>query len=396
VDHVVAQTASFSGANVLLQSALAVSAAASYAVFRGGSSSTKTGAVTEPAAHETSSDSAVSESELEEMRSALAEAQAALNLNAEKTVRQELENAQLKQRLQETRIEISQLAGDKENTEISDDLERASVLVENLESQIEGLQTKLVEEQLAGDVAVEDADSRAAQLADQLQATQRTANKLSGELETYRKEAHDFDAKQALTNLQLKSQQEKIELLEKKVAESSGVTEQKLKEKQVKINELTKNLEKVSVENKSLAERLEETEARLELEKAGSLAAAKKKAMAMLNEYDVTNMGDADVKRSEGEMSREYASPQNSQALAEQSLPPPPPVANSETTNGEWLQAYDVERDIHYWYNNLTLETVWELPDGARVHESSGADRNPGRDEDLPKHFEGPSGLNSR
>ena len=40
------------------------------------------------------------------------------------------------------------------------------------------------------------------------------------------------------------------------------------------------------------------------------------------------------------------------------------------------------------------METVWELPEGARVHDSV-VDRAVG-DDDLPKHFEGPSGLNSR
>jgi hypothetical protein len=40
------------------------------------------------------------------------------------------------------------------------------------------------------------------------------------------------------------------------------------------------------------------------------------------------------------------------------------------------------------------METVWELPEGARVHDSV-VDRAAG-DDDLPKHFEGPSGLNSR
>ena len=74
-----------------------------------------------------------------------------------------------------------------------------------------------------------------------------------------------------------------------------------------------------------------------------------------------------------------------------------PSEASYETAGlmeqGEWLQAYDADREIHYWYNNLTMEVVWELPEGAHVHQSVSDGRGPN---DLPKHFEGPSGLNSR
>ena len=89
-------------------------------------------------------------------------------------------------------------------------------------------------------------------------------------------------------------------------------------------------------------------------------------------------------------------------------FPPPPEVEDTYAeasgafargaladldTPGEWLQAYDTERELHYWYNNVTMETAWELPAGARVR---GGAADSGEDDDLPRHFEGPSGLNSR
>ena len=130
---------------------------------------------------------------------------------------------------------------------------------------------------------------------------------------------------------------------------------------------------------------------------AGSLAAAKKKAMAMLDSYDVTQMSGDGGDPAQGELAMR-------EALGRRAEFPPPPGAGAfpgaQTSSppagsaGEWLQAYDVEREIHYWYNNITMETVWELPEGARVHDSV-VDRAAG-DDDLPKHFEGPSGLNSR
>jgi hypothetical protein len=69
-----------------------------------------------------------------------------------------------------------------------------------------------------------------------------------------------------------------------------------------------------------------------------------------------------------------------------------PGAAAAGVKEGEWLQAYDAGREFHYWYNNVTMEVLWELPEGARVHQSVS---NHGAKE-LPKHFEGPSGLNSR
>ena len=253
------------------------------------------------------------------------------------------------------------------------------------------------EERVTGGLKVEDASSRAEQLADQLQATQRTANKLAGELEAYRREAYDFDAKQALTNLQLKAAHEKVDALQEVVSEADAKAEARVREKASKIAELTKKIESLASDKAALETRLEETEQRLELEVAGSLAAAKKKAMAMLDSYDVTQMSGDGGDPAQGELAMREALGRRAE------FPPPPgaaPFPGAQTSSppagsaGEWLQAYDVEREIHYWYNNITMETVWELPEGARVHDSV-VDRAAG-DDDLPKHFEGPSGLNSR
>ena len=392
-----AQTAAFSGADVLLRGALAVAAASgSYAVFSKKGGSSKTSAIAERAApavtESTLAEAELAEmrAELAEMRAELAEAQAKLKAESDKNEKLETQNAEPARAVEET---VAATFAESDPISSSDAGERASELVESLEHQIEALQLRLEEEKANGGYKLEDASSRAAQLADQLQATQRAANKLSCELESYRRKAHDFDAKQALTNLQLKAAREKIETLEKKVRESDAKTETRVKEKTSRITELENTLKRMTSARKALEERLEETETRLEMEVAGSLAAAKKKALAMLDAYDVSPMtAEGDSERN-GEKLRENAE-----------FPQPPggsgvfPGAPSETRRseapGEWLQAYDVERQIHYWYNNITMETVWELPEGARVHDSV-VDRIAG-DDDLPKHFEGPSGLNSR
>lgn len=40
---------------------------------------------------------------------------------------------------------------------------------------------------------------------------------------------------------------------------------------------------------------------------------------------------------------------------------------------GEWLRAFDSVTSQHYWYNSVTLEAAWELPTGAKIHESVSA-----------------------
>ena len=52
--------------------------------------------------------------------------------------------------------------------------------------------------------------TRTQQLADQLNATQRTAAELSKELEKTQRAAEDFEARRRLVELQLKTAQEKI------------------------------------------------------------------------------------------------------------------------------------------------------------------------------------------
>jgi septal ring factor EnvC (AmiA/AmiB activator) len=413
VDHVVAQTAAFSGADVLLRGALAVAAASgSYAVFRGSGAAraeTKTAAVADPglatenatATDDTRSSSGETDSaerRIAETERRLATTRNELDAQTARNDALEFEKASLVSALEEATRDVEEARDDILSRASSDAATtRATELVSSLESQIEALRLEMDEERFAGGRKVEDASSRAEQLADQLQATQRTANKLACELETYRREAYDFDAKQALTNLQLKAAHEKIEALQKVVLEADAKTEARVREKESKIAELTKKVESLSSKASALETKLEETETRLELEVAGSLAAAKKKAMAMLDAYDVTQMGADGDDAAAGELAMR-------EALGRRAEFPPPPGAGGfpgaqvpsppAGSDGEWLQAYDVEREIHYWYNNITMETVWELPEGARVHDSV-VDRTAG-DDDLPKHFEGPSGLNSR
>ena len=85
-------------------------------------------------------------------------------------------------------------------------------------------------------VKLMDEATRAAQLADQLQLTQRTANKLAVEVEGYRKDADDFNAKQALAHLQLKAAQEKIETLTEQRDEAESKADERVK---AKANEVT-------------------------------------------------------------------------------------------------------------------------------------------------------------
>lgn len=387
----VAQTAAFSGADVLLRGALAVAAASgSYAIARRGSG-------TETAAETLETDTLAVSASLAETEAQLGVTRDQLDVQSARSDALERENAALAAALEEATRDAEAARGAASRASSDAATARATELVESLEHQIEALRVEMDEERVTGGLKVEDASSRAEQLADQLQATQRTANKLAGELEAYRREAYDFDAKQALTNLQLKAAHEKVDALQEVVSEADAKAEARVREKASKIAELTKKIESLASDKAALETRLEETEQRLELEVAGSLAAAKKKAMAMLDSYDVTQMSGDGGDPAQGELAMR-------EALGRRAEFPPPPGAGAfpgaQTSSppagsaGEWLQAYDVEREIHYWYNNITMETVWELPEGARVHDSV-VDRAAG-DDDLPKHFEGPSGLNSR
>lgn len=386
-----AQTAAFSGADVLLRGALAVAAASgSYAIARRGSG-------TETAAETLETDTLAVSASLAETEAQLGVTRDQLDVQSARSDALERENAALAAALEEATRDAEAARGAASRASSDAATARATELVESLEHQIEALRVEMDEERVTGGLKVEDASSRAEQLADQLQATQRTANKLAGELEAYRREAYDFDAKQALTNLQLKAAHEKVDALQEVVSEADAKAEARVREKASKIAELTKKIESLASDKAALETRLEETEQRLELEVAGSLAAAKKKAMAMLDSYDVTQMSGDGGDPAQGELAMR-------EALGRRAEFPPPPGAGAfpgaQTSSppagsaGEWLQAYDVEREIHYWYNNITMETVWELPEGARVHDSV-VDRAAG-DDDLPKHFEGPSGLNSR
>ena len=386
-----AQTAAFSGADVLLRGALAVAAASgSYAIARRGSG-------TETAGQTLETDTLAVSASLAETEAQLGVTRDQLDVQSARSDALERENAALAAALEEATRDAEAARGAASRASSDAATARATELVESLEHQIEALRVEMDEERVTGGLKVEDASSRAEQLADQLQATQRTANKLAGELEAYRREAYDFDAKQALTNLQLKAAHEKVDALQEVVSEADAKAEARVREKASKIAELTKKIESLASDKAALETRLEETEQRLELEVAGSLAAAKKKAMAMLDSYDVTQMSGDGGDPAQGELAMR-------EALGRRAEFPPPPGAGAfpgaQTSSppagsaGEWLQAYDVEREIHYWYNNITMETVWELPEGARVHDSV-VDRAAG-DDDLPKHFEGPSGLNSR
>lgn len=389
-----AQTAAFSGADVLLRGALAVAAASgSYAIARRGSG-TETAAET---LETLETDTLAVSASLAETEAQLGVTRDQLDVQSARSDALERENAALAAALEEATRDAEAARGAASRASSDAATARATELVESLEHQIEALRVEMDEERVTGGLKVEDASSRAEQLADQLQATQRTANKLAGELEAYRREAYDFDAKQALTNLQLKAAHEKVDALQEVVSEADAKAEARVREKASKIAELTKKIESLASDKAALETRLEETEQRLELEVAGSLAAAKKKAMAMLDSYDVTQMSGDGGDPAQGELAMR-------EALGRRAEFPPPPGAGAfpgaQTSSppagsaGEWLQAYDVEREIHYWYNNITMETVWELPEGARVHDSV-VDRAAG-DDDLPKHFEGPSGLNSR
>ena len=342
--------------------------------------------------------------------------------------------------------------------------ERTADLAADLESKIEALRVAAEEEKAGFGRELVDEATRAAQLADQLQATQRTANKLAAEVEGYRRDADAFNAKRLLDHTRLRAAEGKIAAVERKRDEEKAAAAERERTLERAAKDAQRDARSARAEAKALAERLEETERRLELERAGSLAEAKRRAMAMLgrdpspdadaddadaatdvaaamddddddDEESVGGVPPSDAARRdllELELDRLEESLAESQmdsgggargpsqdldfgvgpgapagpaprgrfddAVAE-FLAGEKSAASSfvaaEGQQGEWLQAYDTEREIHYWYNNVTMETAWELPEGARVRggrgEGAGDD-----DDDLPKHFEGPSGLNAR
>ena len=410
------------------------------AAFVSRGASAKTSAVMDSGAASASTESvlaaaeataAEAEAESARLRAALAEsksAEASLAARLEEALeRQQTVASDLGARVSRSEADAARFKAQAEASAAKG--ERAGDLVESLEAQIDALQRQLEEEKNGVGVKLMDEATRAAQLADQLQLTQRTANKLAVEVEGYRKDADDFNAKQALAHLQLKAAQEKIETLTEQRDEAESKADERVKAKANEVTTMRRAKERAEARAAELEAKLSETEARLELEVAGSLAAAKREAMAMLDpNYDPNAtpaerhsdeedqrdaLADAAVADDDVELDvfLPSGSAQAGGAARDRDnfgFPPPPEVEDTyaEASGafargaladldipGEWLQAYDTERELHYWYNNVTMETAWELPAGARVR-GGAADR--GEDDDLPRHFEGPSGLNSR
>ena len=397
------------------------------AAFVSRGASAKTSAVMDSGAASASTESvlaaaeaaaAEAEAESARLRAALAEsksAEASLAARLEEALeRQQTVASDLGARVSRSEADAARFKAQAEASAAKG--ERAGDLVESLEAQIDALQRQLEEEKNGVGVKLMDEATRAAQLADQLQLTQRTANKLAVEVEGYRKDADDFNAKQALAHLQLKAAQE-------------SKADERVKAKANEVTTMRRAKERAEARAAELEAKLSETEARLELEVAGSLAAAKREAMAMLDpNYDPNAtpaerhsdeedqrdaLADAAVADDDVELDvfLPSGSAQAGGAARDRDdfgFPPPPEVEDTyaEASGafargaladldipGEWLQAYDTERELHYWYNNVTMETAWELPAGARVR---GGAADSGEDDDLPRHFEGPSGLNSR
>ena len=415
------------------------------AAFVSRGASAKTSAVMDSGAASASTESvlaaaeataAEAEAESARLRAALAEsksAEASLAARLEEALeRQQTVASDLGARVSRSEADAARFKAQAEASAAKG--ERAGDLVESLEAQIDALQRQLEEEKNGVGVKLMDEATRAAQLADQLQLTQRTANKLAVEVEGYRKDADDFNAKQALAHLQLKAAQEKIETLTEQRDEAESKADERVKAKANEVTTMRRAKERAEARAAELEAKLSETEARLELEVAGSLAAAKREAMAMLDPNYDPNVALAEQHSDEEENRDTLADAAAAAAAAADDddeldvfLPSgsaqagasaldrddfgfPPPPEGEETfaeasgafargaladldTPGEWLQAYDTERELHYWYNNVTMETAWELPAGARVR---GGAADSGEDDDLPRHFEGPSGLNSR
>lgn len=278
--------------------------------------------------------------------------------------------------------------------------ERAWELVAELEAQLadqvnyaEVLQVQLAEVQAEGNRREEEL-ARTQQLADQLNATQRTSAELSKELEKSRRSSGDAIAQRQLVELQLRAAEEKITKMSAAKEQSELSQELSDRKKDGTIRKLEAEVTELNGVVEELKTELGEVEAKLELERAGSLAQAKRNAMAMMQSYDVTQMmqRSKDAASMAEAMAASVSNPWDSPEVEDYGEMETAAVGSSTNAmEGEWLQAYDSSREIHYWYNNITLEVVWELPEGARVHQSV-----LGGDDDLPKHFEGPSGLNSR
>ena len=478
-----AQTAAFGGPDAWIRGALAVTAlSSSYAVFS--SAVSKSPSAKSPAAASSSSATAETEeavaadAEARRLRDALeraeAESAALRRENAslaarvdEVTAKLTRDTAHLEKSLRREQTAKEELSADaarfKAAAEASAEKgERTAELAADLESKIEALRVAAEEEKAGFGRELVDEATRAAQLADQLQATQRTANKLAAEVEGYRRDADAFNAKRLLDHTRLRAAEDKIAAVERKRDEEKAAAAERERTLERAAKDAQRDARSARAEAKALAERLEETERRLELERAGSLAEAKRRAMAMLGRdpspdadaddaeaaTDVAAaMDDDDDEESVGGVPPSDAARRDlleleldrlEESLAESQMDsgggargpsqdldfgvgpgaPAGPAPRgrfddavaeflageksaassfvaAEGQQGEWLQAYDTEREIHYWYNNVTMETAWELPEGARVRggrgEGAGDD-----DDDLPKHFEGPSGLNAR
>ena len=161
----------------------------------------------------------------------------------------------------------------KAQAEASAEGERGDLV--SLEAQIDALQRRLEEEKNGVGVKLMDEATRAAQLADQLQLTQRTANKPPSRWRV--PQAPTISTPSGARHLQLKAAQEKIKL-------PSSATRRRVRpDERVKAAmELTTAPREGTREARAaeLEAELRETETRLELEVAGSLAAAKREAIA--------------------------------------------------------------------------------------------------------------------
>jgi chromosome segregation ATPase len=278
--------------------------------------------------------------------------------------------------------------------------QRSSELVAELEAQLEkqaaraaALQAQLVEVEVVGagkgDRYLEGV-AKTQQLADQLHATQRTAAELSDKLEKTQLAVGDSMAQRQLVELRLKTAEEKVAKVLAAKDRSEIASKLAVREKTETIGQLHGQIDALKIAAEDLKYQLAELENKLRMEKAGSLAAAKKSALAMLESYDVSQMMQS--AEDGASMAEAMAVAGAGAGAGAVGAGAGAGAAAAGVKEGEWLQAYDAGREFHYWYNNVTMEVLWELPEGARVHQSVS---NHGAKE-LPKHFEGPSGLNSR